>query len=132
MSARFVPAALIVLFAPGCGVPEPADLQFDRPIDLRELSDEVELAGVALDGQTGEVVVLDAWRGLTAGGVYLVKGALGAANGVDRASIARFYAENLVGQSGALRDGDGVEAGRARGARGRGGRRVLRPVHSGR
>ncbi|MEQ8400591.1 MAG: acyl-CoA dehydrogenase [Roseitalea porphyridii] len=42
--------------------------------------------------------------GLTAGGVYLVKGALGAANGVDRASIARFYAENLVGQSSALRD----------------------------
>ncbi|WP_349363918.1 MAG: acyl-CoA dehydrogenase [Roseitalea porphyridii] len=42
--------------------------------------------------------------GLTAGGVYLVKGALGAANGVDRASIACFYAENLIGQSGALRD----------------------------
>lgn len=42
--------------------------------------------------------------GLTAGGIYLVKGALGSANGVDRASPARFYAENLVGQSGALRD----------------------------
>lgn len=42
--------------------------------------------------------------GLTAGGIYLVKGALGSANGVDRASLARFFAENIVTQSGALRN----------------------------
>ena len=42
--------------------------------------------------------------GLTAGGIYLVKGALGSSNGVDRASLARFYAENLVAEASVLRD----------------------------
>ena len=66
------------------------------------------LAGKLAEGDTQAVLAAATpyqhLFGLTAGGIYLVKGALGSANGVDRASLARFYAENLVGQSGALRD----------------------------
>ncbi|MEM1376893.1 MAG: acyl-CoA dehydrogenase [Pseudomonadota bacterium] len=42
--------------------------------------------------------------GTVAGGVYLAKSAMGASNGVDRASLCRYYAENHASECASLRD----------------------------
>ncbi|TCD13442.1 acyl-CoA dehydrogenase [Oricola cellulosilytica] len=42
--------------------------------------------------------------GLTAGGVYLAKSALAESSTDDRATMCRFFAENLVGETASLRD----------------------------
>ena len=70
--------------------------------DLKAATDWIKSADV--QAQLAAATPYQHLFGTVAGGVYLAKSAMGSTNGVDRASLCRYYAENHASESASLRD----------------------------